>query len=177
MQKAIIILFFTLNFGYIHAQKEYESEAFNHFRIAFAIGQGYIAQADSNSTNFLVIPTIGLDIQYWFNQKWGIALKSDLEITNYLVEKEHETGNQIERKNPFIITLPVLFKPWENGWSFLLGPGIEIEEEENFSIFRFGTGYEFEIGNEWDFTPEFIYDLKNENISAFTMAIGVGKRF
>jgi outer membrane protein with beta-barrel domain len=177
MQKAIIFLIFTLSFGFISAQEEYESEEFKHFRVAFGIGQGYISQADSKNSKFLIIPTIGLDLQYWFNQKWGIALKSDLEITNYLVEKEHETGDQIERENPFIITLPVLFSPWENGWSFLVGPGIESEKKENFSILRLGVGHEFEIANEWDFAPEFFYDLKDGSISAFTVAIGVGKRF
>jgi hypothetical protein len=177
MQKAIIILLYISSFGFINAQEENGSEEFKHFRVAFGIGQGYISQADSNNSNFLVIPTIGLEIQYWFNPKWGLALKSDLEITNYLVEKENGTGNQIERENPFIISLPVLFSPWENGWSFLVGPGIEIEEKENFSIVRLGVSHEFEIGNDWDFAPEFIYDLKNGNINAFTIAIGVGKRF
>ncbi len=177
MKKSAIVLLLGLSFGIIQAQEENESEEHKHFRVAFAIGQGYISQADSNNSNLLIIPTIGLDLQYWFNSNWGIALKSDLEITNYLVENEHETGENIVRENPFIMTLPVLLSPWENGWSFLVGPGIEIEDEENFSILRFGIDHEFEIGNEWDFAPEFIYDLKDGNISAFTIAIGIGKRF
>jgi len=59
----------------------------------------------------------------------------------------------------------------------LAGPGIEIEKEENFSVIRLGVGYEFEIGNSWDFEPEFIYDLKNEHLNSFTIAFGIGKRF
>jgi len=152
-------------------------QEFNHFRLAFTIGHGYIPQANSNNPNFLIIPTIGLEFQYWFNQKWGISLKNDLEIANYTVEIEDDAGNKVVRENPLIISMPILFSPWENGITFIAGPGVEIEESENFSVFRLGIAYEFEFGNKWDFEPEVIYDLKNGRINSFTIAFGVGKRF
>jgi len=40
-----------------------------------------------------------------------------------------------------------------------------------------GIGYEFELGKHWDFSPEFVYDLKNGHINSLTIAFGVGKRF
>jgi len=39
------------------------------------------------------------------------------------------------------------------------------------------VGSEFEIGNDWDFSPELIYDLKDSHINSLTLALGVGKRF
>ncbi len=152
-----------------------EQQEFKKARVAFSIGQGYIPQADNNSSNFLILPTIGLDFQYRMNEKWGVSLKSDIEIANYLVEDNDE--NKLERENPLIVSIPVTYSPWENGFSFFMGPGIEIEENENFFILRLGVGKEFELGNEWDFSPEFIYDLKNGSINSFTIAFGVGKKF
>jgi hypothetical protein len=173
----IVLTIIIFNSANIFAQEDNENVVFKHFRGAFTIGHGYIPQAESNGPDFLIIPTIGLDFQYWFNSKWGIAIKSDIEITNYIVKKNVNEGNIVIRENPFIIALPVLIRPWENGLSFLIGPGIEIEKVENFSILRLGITYEFEVGKEWDFSPEILYDLKDKNISAFTIAIGIGKRF
>ena len=157
-----------------NAQEESTHHEFKHFRAAFALGHAYIPEANLDNGRFTVFPTLGLELQYWINKKWGIALKSDVEIAHYSIEDD---GVTIHRENPFILALPVLFSPWENGLSFIIGPGIELEEHENFSIFRFGVGYEFEIGNHWDFAPEFIYDLKNGHVNSVTLAIGIGKLF
>jgi len=76
-----------------------------------------------------------------------------------------------------IVTLPILFSPWKNKLIFMAGPGMEFEKHENFSIIRLGVIYELPLGKEWDFSPEFVYDLKNQNINSFTIAFGVGKKF
>lgn len=157
-----------------HEAKPSEEHEFKNFRVAFSLGHGYIPSASSEGKNFLIIPTLGLDIQYWFNKKWGIAIKNDLEISNYVVEDKNKF---VERENPIIVSLPIMFSPWNKELTFIVGPGIEFEKHENFSIFRMGIGYEFEFGNEWDFSPELIYDLKNEQINSLTIAFGVGKRF
>jgi len=60
---------------------------------------------------------------------------------------------------------------------FISGPGIEIDSHANFYVIRVGVGSEFEIGNDWDFSPELIYDLKDGHINSLTLALGVGKRF
>ena len=162
-------------FSQSHSKEE--SHDFKHFRLSAAIGHAYIPKAKSENSSAVVIPTFGLDLQYWFSHKWGIALKNDLEIATYFVENKNENSNELIRKNPVIMAIPVLFSPWNNHFTFILGPGIEFEEHENFSVFRMGVGSEFEIGNHWDFAPEIIYDLKNGHINSLTIAIGVGKRF
>ncbi len=161
--------------GQPQAESSLEHE-YKHIRIAMAIGQAYIPKASSGDAKFVVIPTIGLDFQYWFNRRWGIALKNDIELANYIVD-DKDNGLTIIRNNPVIMALPVLFSPWDNQFTFILGPGIEIEQNENFFVFRAGVGSEFEVGNHWDFAPEIIYDLKNGYINSITFAIGVGKRF
>ena len=153
-----------------------EEHSFKHFRISGAIGQTYIPEATSGNAAFVVVPTLGLDLQYWFKPRWGIGLKNDIELANYLVD-DKDGNSAVIRNNPVIIALPALFSPWESNFTFILGPGLEIESHENFFIFRAGVGSEFEIGNHWDFAPEIIYDLKNGHINTISFAIGVGKRF
>ena len=125
----------------------------------------------------LIIPIWGLDFQFWFNKKLGLALKNDIEIAQYVLTESDDSGEAQLRENPLIISLPLYYSPWEGGLTFFTGPGIELEEDHNFWVYRFGLGYEFELPGHWDFAPEFVYDLKNGNINSFTIAIGVGKRF
>ncbi len=172
----VCMLFLSPVFGYSQTEESHSTHNFKHFRISGAIGHTYIPQASSGDAKFVVVPTIGLDFQYWINAKWGIGLKNDIEIANYLVEGDNGNSSII-RDNPVIIALPVLLSPWENHFTFILGPAIEIEQHQNFFVFRAGVGSEFEVGNHWDFAPEIIYDLKDGHINSLTFAIAVGKRF
>ena len=153
-----------------------ESHEFKRHRIALIIGHGHVFGAENidNKKNIITIPTWGLDYQYWVNPKFGCGLKSDMEIMEYLVKTDN--GTLLERQNPLIISTVFLYHP-ARGWNFLIGPGIEFEEEHNFFVVRTGVAYEFELGNHWDFSPELIFDLKNGSIGAITWGIGVGKRF
>ena len=149
---------------------------FKHFRGSFAIGQTYIPEASFGNAKFVVVPVLALDLQYWITPKWGVGLKNDIEIANYLVEGSNN-GSEIIRENPIIISTPLFFSPWENHFTFIMGPGIELEQHANFYIFRAGIGSEFDVGNHWDFAPEIIYDLKDGHINTLTIAIAVGKSF
>jgi hypothetical protein len=165
-------------FGQSHDTAHNDGHEFKKFRMAVNLGHAYIPSASfGNDRDFAVIPVWGLDFQYWFNPKWGLALKNDIEIAKYTINNSDDHADDLERTNPIIISLPILYSPWNNGLTFLLGPGIELEGHQNFSVFRFGLGYEFEFGNHWDFAPEFVYDLKDGHINSLTIAIGIGKRF
>ena len=171
----LIIVAITSNtYGQSHDVSHDSEHEFKKFRMAVNLGHAYIPTASVADNKFLIIPVWGLDFQYWVNEKWGVALKNDIEIAKYTINKD---DSEQLRENPVIISLPVLYSPWDNGLTFMLGPGIELEGHKNFSIFRFGLGYEFEFGNHWDFAPEVVYDLKDGHINSLTIAIGVGKRF
>lgn len=146
------------------------------FRVAFFLGHGYIPAAEFEGHKFAIIPTYGIDFQYWFSNKWGIGFKTDIELAHYAVPDE--SGNQIIlRNNPLVLAIPVIYEPFGHGLNIFAAPGIELEEHHNFSVFRFGIGYEVSVGKYFDCGTELVYDLKNGNINALTWAIGVGKRF
>jgi len=154
-------------------QEHYE---FKHWRIGFGIGHSYLPAGNhtTDEVNILVIPTIGLDIQYWFNPKFGLALKNELEIISYVIE--HDDENEIEREYPIISVLVAMYK-LKNGPSFYLGGGYEIEVNQNFFIVKAGIEYELEIGRHWDVTPELYYFNKDGKAGGFGLAITFGKRF
>ena len=174
----LVFIFLTSQiYGQSHGEIVNHGHEFKHFRIAVNLGHGYIPEATTADNTFVVLPVWGLDLQYWFNPEWGIALKNDVEIANYFIEVTSNSSENLERENPVIISLPLLYSPWDNHLTFLIGPGIEFDSGHNFSIFRLGVAYEFELPGHWDFAPELVYDLKDGHINALTIAIGIGKRF
>ncbi len=150
---------------------------FKRFSVAVNIGHGYLKTIQENDNGLNVLPTYGLEVEYWINKKWAVGFKGDIEIATYIIEKR-ENEVEIERERPLILTTPVFFKPWEtNGFIFMLGPGIEIEKEENFFVVRMGVAYDVHLSHNWYVAPELIYDIKGGFINSFTAAIGFGKRF
>lgn len=158
----------------VHAMNESHEQEFKHHRLSLIVGHGHVIGAETEEgARLITIPTWGFNYDYWINHQLGVALKSDIEILNYLVE---DRGQKIERKNPLIVSAVFLYKT-SSGLSLLTGPGIEFEKNENFFIYRIGAAFEFEVGKQWDFSPEFIFDLKDLSIGSFTLGIGVGLRF
>lgn len=171
-------ILFTCSWAFAQEHDSHTSNAheFKHHRLAVIIGHGHVIGAEDveNSNSIVTIPTWGFDYQYWINSKFGLGLKSDIEIMNYKVETQG--GNTLERNNPLIVSTVFLYHP-SGGWNLMAGPGIEFEESHNLFVLRAGVGYEFELPGHWDFAPEFVFDLKDSSIGAFTWGIGVGKRF
>lgn len=148
---------------------------FKHFRIAATMGHGYIPSATTSDTKLVVLPTWGLDVQYWFNTRLAVGFKSDIELASYFVDVNSE--ETLIRENPVILSLPIFYSPYGKDLVFLLGPGVELEGHEDFFVFRMGVGYELHLARGWDFTPEFVYDLKDGHINALTLSVGIGKKF
>ncbi len=172
------LMLFSCSWGNAQEHDNHKSidHEFKHHRLAVIIGHGHVFGAEDveNGNTIVTIPTWGFDYQYWINPMFGFGLKSDIEIMNYRIETQE--GNSLERSNPFIISTVFLYHP-AKGWNFMAGPGIEFEESHNLFVLRAGMGYEFELPGHWDFAPEFVFDLKDGHIGAFTWGIGVGKRF
>ena len=153
-----------------------EHHEFKPWRIGFGIGHSYLPAGNhsSDKVSILVIPTIGLDIQYWFSPRFGLALKNEFEIISYVIERDE--GGEIEREYPIISVLVGMYK-LKNGPAFYLGAGIEYEKSNNFFIAKAGIEYELEIGKHWDVTPEFYYFNKDGDFGGIGLSITFGKRF
>ena len=143
-----------------------------HFRVALLMANTFVPA--KHSSERLIIPSWGLDIEYWFNHKWGIGLHNDLELQTFLIEKGED--EILEREYPLVVTLDALFHPWK-GLAFQAGPGIEIEKNENFFLFRVGVEYVFFLPGDWDMGPFFFYDTRDKVYDTWSLGLGIAKHF
>ncbi|KXX71966.1 hypothetical protein [Flammeovirga sp. SJP92] len=165
----------------IHGREEAHGKL-KHHRVALLWGHSYVPKGFSgnNQTNTLIVPTIGLEYEYWFSHHFAIGISNDLELQNYVIETRH--GEELEREYVYIGAL-MGFIEFAHLWVIGIGPGIEIEQHKNFAVFKTSIEREFPIAGEggWDVTPMLSYELKfrgeNGSYDAFTFGLAIGKRF
>ena len=157
------------------AQEE-EDEAFKHHRAAIVLGHTHVPKGIPTVTDGVstIVPSWGLNYEYWFNRKWALGLHNDMEIATYIIEDAN--GNKIERSRPIIISLVGVYNIWK-GIEIIAGVGYEFEEHHNYRVYRLGVEYEVEIGNDWDLAPAIIFDAKENLYHSWTLGIVIGKRF
>lgn len=149
-----------------------EVENFKHFRACLLIGHTSLPSGEEPSRVFGA--SWGLDLEYWPQPRLGLGLHNDLELLTFIVRKQE--GEFVEREYPLVVTLDVLFKP-VGDLVVLVGPGYELEKNENFFVLRAGLEYEFEIGKNWDISPTIFYDTRFNAFDTWSFALGVGRRF
>jgi len=165
------ILVFALLFSSFIALSQ---EEFKHFRVSPVLSHTYIPTATNEGNKTVIVPSIGLDLEYWMNEKWGIGFHNDLELATFEIEKEEALF--VEKEYPVVLTLDGLWK-FHKEWVFVLGTGVEFEKNENLFIIRAGLEYEIEFGNNWDVSPAVLYDHRTNNFNTWSLGIGIGKRF
>lgn len=143
-----------------------------HFRAAMLIGHTLITPGNSDTRLF--VPSWGLDLEYWHTHELGVGLHTDIELQDFIVLNNEQ--EEIQRNQPFIITLDGLYRPWK-GLVIMGGPGLEVEKEETFLLFRIGLEYEFDIAAGWDLFPTLFYDQRLDGYSTASIGLGVGKHF
>ncbi|AZQ61265.1 hypothetical protein EI427_03220 [Flammeovirga pectinis] len=162
----------------MHGREEAHGKL-KHHRIALIWAHGYVPKAIDNKDQTVIIPVIGLDYEYWFSHKFAIGLSNDIELTNYVIEN-HE-GEELEREYSYVGAIMGIFEVAPL-WVVAVGPGVEIEKNQNFFVAKINIEREFPIaGVGWDVTPMFSYEVKTSNghgvYDAFNLGIGIGKRF
>jgi hypothetical protein len=173
MKKIVLYYLLILCSVHVMAQEESDEEVSKSHKIAFVLGLTHIPEAfeEGHLEKAVYVPTIGLDYLYQLNETWSLGLALDLELGNYLVGFDREN---LARENA-IVTAALLGYEIAPRWGLLVGPGIEFEKNKNLFIFRAGTEYEFELGNDWGLFPSFNFDFK-EKYSTWALSLGISKR-
>ena len=144
-----------------------------HWRGVVQIGHTLIDAHHWNS--HLIIPSIGVDLEYWPTRKLGVGLHSDMEIQSFIIQSTEQ--EDVQREYPLVNTLDILWKPWKD-LVLIAGPGIEFERSKSYALFRLGIEYEIELGHHWDLSPTLFYDNRfGHEYNTFSLALGIGKRF
>lgn len=176
--KSLFILFLwtALQSGMYAQHHEHESEGFKRHRISLVMGHTHIPRgiesADKKSS--LIVPSWGLNYDFWFTPRWAIGSHNDMEISTYVIEDHHET--EIERERPVILTLVGIFKPTHH-IELLAGFGREFEKHHNFWVYRLGIEYEFDLPGHWLLSPALIFDFKEDVYNSISLGIVIGKKF
>lgn len=167
--KTFTLLLMILIANQINAQIHHNKSE-SGFRIIGVIGHTYV-----NTEQFenVWVPSWGLDIEYWFNNNWGIGLHNDVEIETFVFKN---SGNvDLERVNPLVFTIDALYH-FHNGFVFTLGPGIEIERQKSFYLLRAGIEYEKDITESFYLVPSLFLDQRFDGYNTFNIGLGVGLR-
>ncbi|MEJ2004741.1 MAG: hypothetical protein P8X57_07210 [Cyclobacteriaceae bacterium] len=148
---------------------------FPHFRMSAAFGHTYLPKDTRVGRDVAVLPTINLDLEYWFSHRVGIGFHNDLELLNFQV-RDQEDDLIIERDYPVLITFDVIYRLFK-GLTIYAGPGVEFEKNEDYFVTRLGLEYEIEIRRGWDVHPVLFHDFRRNAYNTTSIGVGFGKRF
>lgn len=139
------------------------------------MANSHIPSADNldGQSAVFIVPTWGLNYDFWLSEKWAIGLHTDLVLQQFKI-KEKESAQVIERSNPLAVTGVALFKPWEK-WTALLGLGREFEKNESFNMLSVGVEYGIELPDSWELNVNLIFDSKIEAYDTWMFGIGFSK--
>ncbi|MFD1063114.1 hypothetical protein ACFQ1Q_07635 [Winogradskyella litorisediminis] len=169
--KITLILIFATAFQ-INAQ-EHKGHIEKHddgrgFRIAGIIGHTLI---NTEGVDNVFVPSWGVDVEYWFNHKWGLGLHNDVEIETFIIR--NSDNEEIERVNPLVLTIDALYQ-FGGGFVVTVGPGVELEKEESFYLMRLGIEYEKDITDSFYLLPTLFLDQRFDGYNSWNIGLGVG---
>ncbi|MGB0403267.1 MAG: hypothetical protein ACPGEG_04165 [Salibacteraceae bacterium] len=173
MIKAIFLsILFVFSFLLANAQEK----EFKRHSAVLVMSHTYVPEGRQSwgSKDLLIIPSIGIDYNFKFNQNWGLGFQYDIEFMNYVLEYEEDTF--LTRKNPMILALLAERKVWKE-LTIGIGGGYEIEKSKNLILLRFTAEYEYETKNDIVFGPNISFDYKDINTTAFAFGLFIGKKF
>ncbi|MCK4828277.1 hypothetical protein KA005_71775 [bacterium] len=128
---------------------------------------------DAGEKQFLTIPVIGLDYEYWFSHKFALGLHNELELASYIMEKDHE--EHLDREYAIVMALVAVYEP-AHGLAFFAGPGYEIEGNLSFMIFMLELEFGKVFEDGWSVGVVLSYDIK-PGFGALSTGLTIGKRF
>lgn len=187
--KSIFCLVFLLCFSlsFLNAQhnieKDHEDEkheegheAFRkHHRISAMMAFSHIPSIVPGETakQSVVVPTYGLNYDFWFHAKWAIGLHNDLILQQYKVERHHDE-QEIIRSFPLAVKAVVLYQPIHE-LIFLAGYGKEFETKETLDVITIGVEYGIPIRNGWEANLNLLFDWNIDNYISWMFGVGFAK--
>ncbi|AZQ63054.1 hypothetical protein EI427_12650 [Flammeovirga pectinis] len=158
-----------------------EHEKMKRHKVSFYLGYAFIPQ-EISSHEGLLVPSFGLDYTFRISKKFSIGLVNDMEIAQYMIEVpgeghgENGGTEELEREYAYVGALMLFYSPIK-GWNVGVGPGIELEKNQNFAVCKFMIEKEFELPGEWCISPNFSYDIKGNVYDTWSFGVAFGKSF
>ena len=172
--KPSLFLFWIFFGSTAMAQEDHSRHALTDsrgFHLSLAVAHTYIPETTIDGKETIALPSLGLDIEYYFNHKLGLGLHNDLELLVFELKKDQ--GNVIRREFPVLLTMDFLYRLTPKFVVFV-GPGVELETSENYAVFRLGAEYMAHISDKVSFSPILSYDFRSKAYDTFSIGVGVG---
>lgn len=131
---------------------------------------------DEGEKKWLVMPSWGLDYNYWLANKWSVGIHADIIVEDFKVEKEGESSEILQRSTPFCAVGAAQFKPGKHS-VFILALGGEFAKEGNYFVTRAGYEYGWELPHNWELSAGLTYDFKWNAYDTWTLGLSVSHLF
>lgn len=125
------------------------------------------------SNDVLIVPTLGLNFDYYLTEKWGLGIHSDIVLQQFKAET-HNGHEEIIRENPIGLCATGLYKPHER-WAVLMGYGVEFEKHENLQLIRMGCEYGIPLPKHWEVALSLEFDYKINSYGSLMFGIGFSR--
>jgi hypothetical protein len=160
----------------IQEEEEELEETEGKHNIAFILGHARIGQArnQEGEKEFLSVPSIAIDYNYWISDNFLIGLHSDILNENFFIESE-KNGDLIERERPITLLIAGGYKIGRH-WVIGLGTGGEFVKGKNYFVTRISIEYGVEIRNGWEVFGTLNQDFRANVYNITSFGIGIGKR-
>ena len=180
MQKIVLSILLLLVFLKTFSQHGQEDHSSRHGheapyqKITLVMANSLITnRVTENAEGIFVIPTFGVNYDYFFHKRWGIGVHTDIILQQFKIER-HNNKQEIVRQNPIALCGILSFKPHPR-LIFMGGYGIELEKNENINLFRFGLEYGIPLPDNWELGIGAEYDHKINAYSSIMFGVAFSK--
>ena len=170
MKKLSLLFLFTFSTFVVAWAQELNYQP--KIRGAIMMANSHVPKSFESDKNVVIIPTWGIDVDYFFRQRWSVAMQGDIKLQDFEVKVEDK---ELERNMPIALAGVIHYHALRH-WSFYIGPGVELEKSENFFLVRLGTEYSFEISENFEIALNLIYENKDEVYDTWTFGIAFNKK-
>lgn len=169
----LLIFYFTAFAQEEVVEYELEEEGRRH-SISLVISHARIGEGRNAEGNkeFLMVPSIGFDYNYWINEKWAIGLHTDFLNETFFVETPE--GEILERERPIAPAIMAGYNIGEK-WGVSFGMGREFAGEESFTLTRIKLEYGTEIRKGWEVFGVVSQDFRWSAYNITSFGIGIAK--
>ena len=172
---SLILIILNIGFSIAQGHSSKQTDILLHHEIDGFVGSTHVPNgALDNSDATLILPNIGFNYKYWFDNHFAIGWYNNIVALTYVVDTD--SHQDLDREYPITTTLVGIFNPWKK-LAIFAGPGIEIDKNRSLFVLRFGIDYGISLSNNWNLSPRFIFDNLGGDIQAYTLGISIGKKF
>ena len=167
----------------VRAQHDAEAtnEEHGHHELTLLLAHTHLRTGitSDGKAEWLVLPSWGINYNYWINSKWAIGLHTDFITETFLVKEDLDAEHSeevLERSHPIAPAIMATYRPHHH-WAFILGAGEEFAEEGNLFLMRAGTEYAVHLSGAWETSGSLAYDFRFNAYDSFTLGVGLTHAF